>query len=73
MKCDWEVIVMEKNKNKTTNKNMQKNMNRTEFAQEYSLTRERQIKTTRRRIQTNVIDRMKAGGLFDKKRPLFFI
>ena len=37
MKCDWEVIVMEKNKNKTTNKNMQKNMNRTEFAQEYSL------------------------------------
>ena len=35
----WEVIVMEKNmsKNKGAEKNMQKGMNRTEFAQEYSL------------------------------------
>ena len=41
IKAYWEVIDMEKNTNKSTNKNMNKSgqqgMNRTEFAQEYSI------------------------------------
>lgn len=40
MKKKWEVIEMDKNNNKTNKnaeKNNQKGMNRTEFAQEYSI------------------------------------